>query len=119
MNMIKETTYGYDNSLPACIEIKTTFDNKEEAAKVAETLLDKKLIACGQISEIESHYIWDSNREITKEFILVMKTRESLFNIVEKTIKENHSYDCPEIIATAIIKLSRDYHEWIIKNTKI
>lgn len=99
------------------IEIKTTFEEKGEAEKLVELLLDKKLIACGQIFEIDSHYVWKNERFIEKEFMLMMKTKESLFGQVEKEIKENHPFEVAEIIALPIQNISKEYANWIDENT--
>lgn len=99
------------------IEIKTTFEIKQDAEKLAELLLDKKLIACGQIFEIDSHYVWKNERFIEKEFMLMMKTKESLFGQVEKEIKENHPFEVAEIIALPIQNISKEYANWIDENT--
>ena len=99
------------------IEIKTTFEIKQDAEKLAELLLDKRLIACGQVFEIASHYIWKNERFIEKEFILMMKTKESLFGQVEKEIKENHPFEVAEIIALPIQNISKEYANWIDENT--
>ncbi len=99
------------------IEIKTTFEEKGEAEKLAELLLDKRLIACGQVFEIASHYIWKNERFIEKEFMLMMKTKESLFGQVEKEIKENHPFEVAEIIALPIQNISKEYANWIDENT--
>lgn len=99
------------------IEIKTTFEIKQDAEKLAELLLDKKLIACGQVFEIASHYIWKNERFIEKEFMLMMKTKESLFGQVEKEIKENHPFEVAEIIALPIQNISKEYANWIDENT--
>ena len=99
------------------IEIKTTFEIKQDAEKLAELLLDKRLIACGQVFEIASHYIWKNERFIEKEFMLMMKTKESLFGQVEKEIKENHPFEVAEIIALPIQNISKEYANWIDENT--
>lgn len=99
------------------IEIKTTFEIKQDAEKLAELLLDKKLIACGQIFEIDSHYVWKNERFIEKEFMLMMKTKESLFGQVEKEIKENHPFEVAEIIALPIQNISKEYANWIDEST--
>lgn len=100
------------------IEVKTAFEVEEEAKEMAEYLLNEKLIACGQISKIESHYNWNKERFCEKEFFLVMKTKKSLFKGLEKVIKEKHSYEVAEIITTPINHLSKEYANWIIENTK-
>ena len=50
-----------------CI-IKTTFNSKKDAKNLAKILLDKRLIACAEIKEIESWYFWNNKIENNKEF---------------------------------------------------
>ena len=70
-----------------------------------------------KIFPIESHYFWKKERCETNEFMVTMKTKRRLFNIVEKVIKENHSYEVAEIIAVPIAKGSREFFKWIEDST--
>ncbi len=99
------------------IEVKTTFEVEQEAKDMAELLLDKRLVACAQILEIDSHYIWQSERYIEHEYMIIMKTRADLYQQLETTIKQNHSYEVAEIVATKIEYLSKEYADWIVENT--
>ncbi len=98
------------------VEIKTTFKSEEQARKMADFLLDRKLIACGQIFKIESYYNWQGKRFAEEEYMLMMKSREVLIKKLEKAIKENHSYEVPEFVVTRI-KTSKEYSKWIKENT--
>ncbi len=99
------------------VEIKTTFQNMKQARQMAEFLLDENLIACGQIFKIESHYNWKDKRFAEEEYMLVMKSRSSLIKKLEKTIKEKHPYEVPELVVTKI-KTSEEYAKWVKKNTQ-
>ena len=48
---------------------------------------------------------------------MIMKTREDLFNTVEKRVKELHSYEVPEIIALPITQGAKSYLDWVVKET--
>ncbi len=48
-----------------------------------------------------------------REVLLLIKTKQSLFKRLEKTLRENHSYSVPEVIAVAIQKGSRPYLAWL------
>ncbi len=99
------------------IEVKTTFEVEQEAKDMAELLLDKRLVACAQILEINSHYVWRNERYIEHEYMIIMKTRADLYQQLETTIKQNHSYEVPEIVATKIENLSKEYADWIVEST--
>ena len=96
------------------IQISTTTETKKQAQKIAKYLVEQKLAACVQISgPIESTYRWKGKVETTGEHLCLIKTRASLFKKVEAAIKKLHPYETPEIIATPIIKGSREYLNWL------
>ena len=47
-----------------------------------------------------------------------MKTKESLVNEVYEVIKEIHSYNVPEFAVFLLTSPSKDYLDWIDKETK-
>lgn len=100
------------------ILIQTTFSSKEEAKKIAQTLVEERLAACVQIQEIESLYLWNSKLSCENETLLSIKTRKDNFEKVKSKILELHSYDIPEIIQIDISELSEDYLKFIKENTR-
>ncbi|MFZ3103438.1 MAG: divalent-cation tolerance protein CutA [Smithella sp.] len=100
------------------IQISTTIETKEQAQKIAQFLVEKKLAACVQINgPIESIYHWKGKMEISREWLLLIKTREDLFKKVEASVKKLHLYETPEIIAVQIIKGSKEYLNWLDAET--
>ena len=96
------------------IQVMTTTETKEQAEAIARHLVEEKLAACVQITgPIESIYRWKGNVEISKEWLCLIKTSETLFPQVEATIKKLHAYETPEIIAVPITKGSKEYLKWI------
>ena len=94
-----------------------TTSSREEAEKIAITLLEKKLIACANIfGPASSRFRWQGKIDEAEEYVVFMKTEERLFEEVAKHVKRLHSYEIPEIIALPIIKGSKPYLEWISKN---
>ena len=79
------------------IIVTTLCDKKEIANKIQETLLSKRLISGCQISERESTYWWDGKIEKAHKYHLEMRTKESLFEEIEKEIKCIHNYEVCEI----------------------
>ena len=98
--------------------IQTTCKNKKEAKNIATKLIKDKLAACVQISKIKSVYSWNNKINCEKEFILNIKTRKELFEIVKNRILKLHSYNLPEIIEIDISGVSIDYMEYIYNNTR-
>ena len=81
-------------------------------------ILEKRLVSCCQLSNIESMYYWHGKRENTKEVLLKMKTKTELYPEIESTIKATHSYEVPEIVAYDIKNASQEYLNWIELETK-
>ncbi len=93
--------------------ITTTTTSQEEANRLAEMLVSRRLAACVQISNIASFYLWKG--EVTKEaeYLLLIKTRARLYSQVETAILENHSYEIPEIIQIPVTQGLDRYLNWI------
>jgi periplasmic divalent cation tolerance protein len=96
------------------IQVFTTTENREEAEKTAEVLVEKRIAGCVQIvGPITSTYRWKGKIETAKEWLCLIKSRRDLYGEVEKAIKEMHTYETPEIIGAPIVTGSRDYLEWL------
>jgi len=96
--------------------VQTTTNSYKEVKKIARILIEKKLAACIQVSKIESFYKWDGAICEDKEYLLTIKTKKENFKKIKRKIKENHSYDLPEIIGTKIVSLSKEYKNFIDEN---
>jgi periplasmic divalent cation tolerance protein len=91
-----------------------TTATKQEAQKIVRSLLDKHLIACANIlGQVDSEFWWQEKIHEAKEFLVLMKSDEKLFEKISKTIKEMHSYEVPEILALPIVKGWTPYVEWL------
>lgn len=99
------------------IVITTTSENSE-ANKISQLLLDEKLAACIQVSQIKSFYSWKGKMNVDDEFQLLIKSNKNDFEKIEQLIKANHSYDVPEIIQVPIINGSKEYLNWIKEVTE-
>ena len=96
----------------ACVVI-TTCASDEEATVVAGALLDARLAACIQVTDIQSHYVWQGKRTTEPEKLLLVKTRMALYRQVEAAILAAHSYDVPEVICLPVVAGSPAYLRWI------
>ena len=100
------------------IMITTACSSKENAELISETLLNKHLISCAQISTIESAYHWQGNIEHNTEYLLQMKTVKNNYPEIEEQIKKLHTYEVPEIAAYDIILGEKNFLNWITEETK-
>lgn len=100
------------------IIVTTLCDKQEIANRIINVLLEKKLIAGSQITEVKSKYWWNKKLEETNEFKIEFRTKESLFDKIEFEIRKIHDYDVAEISYTEIKGANKEFLEWIDKNTK-
>ncbi|HEY3492312.1 MAG TPA: divalent-cation tolerance protein CutA [Solirubrobacterales bacterium] len=100
-----------------CLQVLTTTGSEEEAGRIASLLLDRRLAACVQVvGPIVSRYRWQGAIEEDREWQCLAKTTRAAYEAVEKAIRETHSYDEPEIVATPIVAGSAGYLAWIEEN---
>ena len=100
------------------ITVFTTTDNLEEARKLAKTLVEQKLAACAQISEIESFYTWENDVQNGQEFRIMFKTTKDKYKDMERAILKIHSYDLPAIYAVDVDALHKPYGDWVNESLK-
>lgn len=101
------------------IIVLVTTASAAEAERIAAILLEKKLIACAnQIPGIQSLFRWEGKICRENEILLLLKSVAGKFDEIVQTVKANHSYQIPEIIALPIIAGSSDYLNWIKTETE-
>ena len=94
--------------------IMVTASSREEAEKIATTLLERKLIACANIlGPVSSRFWWQGKIDSAEEYVIFMRTKRELFDQVVDNVKQLHSYEVPEIIALPIVEGAKPYLEWI------
>lgn len=93
--------------------LMSTTSTHEEAAKIAQILIDEKLAACVQLLPIESFYFWQGKTQNEAEILVLVKTRRALFEKVIHRIKRAHSYTVPEIVALPFAAGFAGYLNWI------
>jgi periplasmic divalent cation tolerance protein len=93
--------------------VLTTAGSVDEARRIAEALVDRKLAACVNIvPKIVSIYRWKGKVEEAEEWILLIKTAAG-FGPVRDAILEMHSYELPECMSITIEDGSPEYLKWL------
>jgi periplasmic divalent cation tolerance protein len=102
------------------LSVYVTTKTREEAEKIARTVVEERLAACANILPgIQSIYRWKGKVEEASECAMILKTTRDGYAALEKRIKELHSYECPCIVATKIKEGFDPYLQWIAAETKI
>lgn len=100
------------------ILVLTTVPNSEKAEEIAIKLVEERVSACVTIIPGRaSFYWWEDKIEREEEFVLLAKTRSSLYKKLEELLLSLHPYTVPEIIALPIVEGFKKYIDWLRKET--
>ncbi|HKQ56243.1 MAG TPA: divalent-cation tolerance protein CutA [Candidatus Eisenbacteria bacterium] len=92
----------------------TTFANADEAARVVRTLVDERLIACGNlVPGVRSIFRWEGKVADQPEVMAVLKTRKQDWTALISRLHELHSYQTPECVAVRIAAGAPAYMAWL------
>ena len=95
-----------------------TVDSERSALAVSRALISSKLAACvNMISNVRSIYGWKGKIEDNRELLLIVKTNARNLSSVERTIRELHQYEVPEILSVRLEKGSEPYLRWLQEET--
>jgi periplasmic divalent cation tolerance protein len=96
------------------IQVMTATDKREDAERIARSLVEARLAGCVQIvGPITSIYRWKGRIETAGEWLCLIKSREERYGAIEQAIRSLHPYVTPEIIAVPVAVGSRDYLDWL------
>ena len=96
------------------VTIFVTAASEQEAATIGKTLVEEGLAACANIiPHIRSIYRWKGKICDERETLIIIKSREDLFEKIRSRIRELHSYEVPEITAIQLNKGDAAYLQWL------
>jgi periplasmic divalent cation tolerance protein len=99
--------------------VLTTAGSEQEARKIANTLVERRLAACVNIlPQIESVYRWKGEIDSAIEWLLIIKTSAGKFAALRDAIIELHSYEIPECIVLQVEDGSLPYLQWLDESTQ-
>jgi len=95
------------------IAVITTLPTREQALQLASTLVEARLVACAQLNEIESLYLWNGQLQQDPEVRLTLKAPERHYEAIRALILDLHPYDLPAIHALRLDRVHGPYADWI------
>jgi periplasmic divalent cation tolerance protein len=102
-----------------CIAVLVTVGSPEEGERISDTLVNEQLAACvNRIGPIRSVYRWENAVHHDDEYLLIIKTRGTLFDSVRTRVQALHSYRTPEVIALPISAGADAYLDWLRDATR-
>ncbi|MEQ9554501.1 MAG: divalent-cation tolerance protein CutA [Rhodospirillales bacterium] len=98
--------------------IYMTAADTDEARRIAETLVDERLIACANIlGAMESVYRWEDKVTRGSEVAVILKTRDDLTDAAIARAVALHSYDCPCLVVLDLAGGHAPFLDWISAET--
>jgi periplasmic divalent cation tolerance protein len=97
--------------------ILSTYPDKKSISKIAKNLVKNKIVACVNISKIDSVYSWNGKIQNSAEYIAIFKTVTKNKSKLKKKIAETHPYDVPEIAEIDVTSINKSYLNWLIEST--
>ncbi|MBU1167678.1 divalent-cation tolerance protein CutA [Patescibacteria group bacterium] len=94
------------------IIIYVTFSNHDEARRVCQHLLEKKLIACANFFPVESMFNVKGKTQKEVEIAAYLKTKNEYWQEAKKEIEKEHSYSVPCVLKIDA-ECSLKYDEWL------
>src|ERR1043166_7352471 len=91
-----------------------TAASADEANRIAEMLVNKRLAACVQVlPEMRSIYVWKDEVQRDAEVLILAKTTRGKFADLEHEVRAVHSYEIPEIIGVRVEAASEPFLAWL------
>lgn len=95
------------------VTLYATAPSLESARKLSRTLLARRLIACANITPIESAYWWNGKIEEAREVAMFLKTTAELAGAAVEAIVTEHEYDVPCAVVLPHVGASAEYAAWV------
>jgi len=91
-----------------------------EARRIARAAVEAKLAACVNVvlNPAESIYRWKDKVEVSREYLLIMKSTTRRLAELERIVRSMHSYDVPEFLVLSIVSGSLEYLRWLVESVK-
>lgn len=100
------------------IVVLTNAPDEATALALADRLVATRVAACVNcLPVVQSIYRWQGEVERASEYPLLIKAPHTNYAEVERTIRELHPYEVPEIVALPIVAGLPAYLQWMADET--
>jgi periplasmic divalent cation tolerance protein len=103
---------------PRCLTVYVTVPDAASAESLGRAVVGERLAACANVlPDVVSIYHWEGELRRDKEVVLLLKTREQLYERLAARVTELHAYATPCIVAWPIVHASAAYLAWVVGQT--
>ncbi|MSR63835.1 MAG: divalent-cation tolerance protein CutA [Planctomycetes bacterium] len=88
------------------------------AQAFARGLVGARLAACVSSVRLASQYRWRGKIESARETLLVIKTTAARLRALERHVRAEHPYECPEFVVLAPSAVAASYLRWLAAETR-
>jgi periplasmic divalent cation tolerance protein len=100
------------------IQVQVAHEDRDALSSMIATLVDERLVACGQIvGPVSSTYRWQGAVRHAEEWLALLKTSRSSGARLLARIAELHSYEVPEVLVLEVSGGHEPYLEWVTAQT--
>jgi periplasmic divalent cation tolerance protein len=95
------------------VELVLTCGSWQEAQRIADALLEQKLVKGVEFMPIKSKHWWKQQLEEAEEVKLIMQSVAENFAKIEAVIKRLHRYETPNLHAVAVGDSTNQAAQWL------
>ncbi len=101
---------------PDPVLVYITTPDRNEAARIAETVVAEKLAACANFFDgVSSVFRWNGKICHEQECVLILKTTARKSETLTNRICSLHSYECPCVVTLPITGGHRPFLDWVAR----
>lgn len=98
--------------------VLSTFESEEQVEPIVDKIIKEGFGACIQMIPMKSKYLWKGKVCSDSEVLVLIKTKNDLYESLQKLLSEIHPYETPEIIKIDISDGAPSYLLWISEVTR-
>jgi dephospho-CoA kinase len=97
-------------------ELSVFCKDYSESRRIASILLDRRLVAGTNITEVGSMYRWKGEINDTHEWRLCCYTTGRNLRDAMECVRCNHSYEAPVVVASEVTRSNYQTLKWVVEN---
>ena len=86
--------------------------------ELVRTLVEERLVACGNILPVRSIYRWQGAIEDSREALIIFKTTSEAWPRLKERLAQLHPYDVPELLLVSVDDGYAPYLNWVVESTQ-